>query len=204
MSQAVVIVHGLFMSPLAMKVLEKRLQDLGYETYNFGYPSRQYTHRTLERLHALCCSIKADEIYFLGHSMGGIVINHYLSEYTAPEQCRKVVTLGTPYNGSRIAKYFSHSAYGNLLFGHDQTEQALISGITGATQLPTGIIIGTKNIGVGFAFGIEQGDGTVSLEEASHPLATDQYYLPVSHTALIYSKRAARLADHFFKHGRFN
>ncbi len=203
MSQAVVIVHGLFMSPLVMTVLEKRLQRLGYITYNFGYPSRHYSHKTLERLHRLCCSIEEDEIYFLGHSLGGIVINHYISEYQAPAKCKRIVTLGTPYKGSRIAEYFSHTAYGNVLFGHERTKQVLIYGITKKTQLPVGVIIGTKNIGVGFAFGIEQGDGTVSLDEASLSSATDQYYLPLSHTALIYSKRAVHLTDQFFSTGHF-
>jgi pimeloyl-ACP methyl ester carboxylesterase len=203
MSKALIIVHGLYMSPLVMKVIERRFHRLGYITYNFGYPSRRYSEKTLQRLHTLCESINEDEIYFLGHSMGGIVINHYLSQFNAPEKFCKIVTLGTPYNGSRIVKYFAGTTYGELLFGHERTKEVLVSGVSQITPLPIGVIIGTKNIGVGIAFGINDGDGTVALDEATLPWATDHFYLPLSHTALIYSKRAVILADNFFRKSRF-
>lgn len=204
MSKAIIIVHGLFMSPMAMRVIELRFRQLGYDTYNFGYPSRHYSHKTLDRLHALCSSLNHDSIYFLGHSLGGIVINHYLSKYQTPKTCKGVVTLGTPYHGSAIAEYFTNTPYGELLFGYSDTSRVLITGVSESVKIPIGVIIGTKNFGFGFAFGLEKGDGTVGIEEAKFDGATDQVFLPLSHTALVYSKRAVSLAHRFFTTNSFS
>ncbi|MHA2936940.1 esterase/lipase family protein [Vibrio sp. RC27] len=203
MSKAIIIVHGLFMSPTAMRVIELRFRKLGYDTYNFGYSSRHYSHKVLDRLHALCCSLKHDNVYFLGHSLGGIVINQYLGEYQAPANCKSVVTLGTPYHGSKIAQYFSTTPYRDFLFGHDKTSQVLSNGVSEFTRLPIGVIIGTKNIGVGLAFGIERGDGTVDIKEATFDGATDQVLISLTHTALIYSKQSVKLAHSFFMSNKF-
>lgn len=146
MAKAVVIVHGLYMNAFSMKWLEKHFRQLGYNTYNFSYVTRQYSSLTLNKLHQLCTNVKEDELFFLGHSMGGLVIHQYLSTYPMQALTLKVVTLGTPYNGSVLANHLHEKHLSAWLFGQSSTKNILLKGVPDKLTFPTGSIIGTKNL----------------------------------------------------------
>ncbi|RQW64567.1 alpha/beta hydrolase [Vibrio viridaestus] len=204
MTKAVVIVHGLYMNAFTMKWVEKYFIEKGYRTYVFEYTTRQYSDLTLFKLDQLCSEIKENEILFLGHSMGGLVIHQYLSRYKLRADIIKVITLGTPYNGSTVAQHLSDKEYSDWLFGKGSTtKEILTQGIHQQLPFPTGSIIGTSNIGIGYFFGIEDGDGTVAIRDAHTRWATDEAYVNTNHMGLLYSKKAVELADSFFTNNHF-
>lgn len=204
MQKAVVIVHGLYMSPVVMKLIERRFRALGYKTYNFGYRTRQYSKLTLKRLHSFCSKITEDHVLFLGHSLGGLVICDYFLQYKPQFKSTKIVTLGTPFHGSQIVHTLANTHLAKWLFGRKNTQKILHDGLTcDLKELPVGVITGTLNVGVGLFFGIENGDGTVSHTEAYLPWATAQTTIHTNHTGLLYSHHAVRLADKFFTHNHF-
>ncbi len=203
MAKAVVIVHGLYMNAFMMKWLEKHFRLLGYNTYNFNYVTRQYSPLTLNKLHQFCSQIKEDELLFLGHSMGGLVIHQYLSAYPVQASTLKVVTLGTPYNGSVLAQHLNEKNLSSWLFGKESTKKVLLEGVPDNLLFPTGSIIGTKNFGIGRLFGITEGDGTVSYQDVHANWVTDEAIINTNHFGLLYSKKAVELADSFFTDNHF-
>ena len=46
---------------------------------------------------------QSDQVDLVGHSMGGLVIRAYLTEDSARAKIRRVVTLGSPHGGSKLA-----------------------------------------------------------------------------------------------------
>lgn len=204
MAKSVVIVHGLFMNTLTMRWLEKNFRRLGYHTYNFSYTTRHYSPLTLHKLHQFCQKIPDQPLLFLGHSMGGLVIHQYLKTYLPDRQNIKVVTLGTPFNGSTVARHLSETSFSKLLFGKDSTQDILTGGIKSKIgHVATGSIIGTRNVGIGRFFGIPEGDGTVSYQDVHINWALDEALIHANHFGLLRSKKAVQLADSFFKHGHF-
>ena len=81
--KAVVVLHGLGRSRASMDSLCQYLREKGgYEVFNVEYPSTQYDmaeharslRHIIDNLHGI------EEINFVGHSMGNIVIRHYLGD----------------------------------------------------------------------------------------------------------------------------
>ncbi|MCE0495647.1 PGAP1-like alpha/beta domain-containing protein [Vibrio salinus] len=204
MKKTVIIVHGLYMNALMMKWLENRLRRMGYNTRNFNYTTRNYSPLTLHKLHQFRKDIKDEELLFLGHSMGGLVIHQYLTYYNITNKEIKIVTLGTPFNGSTLARLMSDKMYSSWLFGKESTEDILTSGIIRRSNINTGCIIGTRNYGLGRIFNkLQDGDGTVTYKDAHANWATDETFVRSSHMGLLMSPKVIKLTDRFFKFSHF-
>jgi len=67
------------------------------------------------------------------------------------------------------------------------------------------VLAGTAPLGLGRLFGTLPGanDGVVTVEETAVPGMTERITLPLGHSQLIFSARAARLVETFLKEGRF-
>ena len=101
MSKSLILVHGLFMKPLVMKFLEWHFKKLGYTTYQFAHPSREFSETTLHSLTALIDSMTTDECYMVGHSMGGLIAKQVLQEHAL--------------DGSIVSKRWGWSLWGHLI-----------------------------------------------------------------------------------------
>lgn len=197
----VVVVHGFLMKSPVMGVLGSRLAAQGYTPLYFNYRTLHFDRqRTLSRLEKLCEGL--DEVYFVGHSMGGLVIRQFLQDKT-DDKFKAVVTLGTPHKSSRFAQVIYNSGM-NSLFGlnehsglistlHEWNNKVIkIGSIAG--QSPRGLFSLYQKIKREKSFGH---DGTVFIEETIGNF-DDHLVVDVSHTGLVYSSDVARQVGYFF------
>ena len=147
--EAVVIVHGIWMHDIVMRLLGKRLRAAGYRTYFFNYSSRSHDVRdeAPRFLQWLESRVSEPRVHFVAHSLGGLVVLEMLSSQHFARLGR-VVTLGSPLNGSAVAQRLNRSRFGRWLLGG-----ALDVLCRGAPRLPVGIvvgsIVGTVPVGLG-------------------------------------------------------
>lgn len=109
----IVMVHGFMMNRSSFFAMYWRLRRHGYRNL---YPINlrpllapiAAQARTLERLLAMVsASADGKKVVAIGHSQGGIVLR-YLTTTSGPSNLEKLVTLGSPHQGTRMA----HFGYG--------------------------------------------------------------------------------------------
>lgn len=206
MSEKVFLVHGIFMHGYIMQYIQRQLQKRGYVVYCFSYRS---VRRSLSDNAALFIDFvenhreDGDICHFVGHSLGGLLIRH---AYALSPECfsGKVVTLGTPHNGSEVAKRVVSDLHEQIIGG---AFEGALDGQLPPWQglVPLGSIAGDKCIGLGTVFNSleKPNDGTVTVKETQLTRQTDHIILPLSHTAMVYSSRAVKQVDYFLSHGKF-
>lgn len=212
------LVHGLHMHGRYMYALSKRLERAGFATHAISYKSVHEpiaTHSRKIHKYLLNHHNVNTPIYLVGHSLGGLVIRHFLVNY--PQwQIARCVTLGTPHQGSICANY------ANRLLP-PLVRKAYPDALDGNCPLPPdgvafGVIAGNRPLGLGlpllswhnfrhFRTPDERKnrphDGTVYVFESILPNATDYLLLPVNHTGLIFDKNVAGQVVHFLQFGQF-
>lgn len=200
------LIHGLFMHGNLMKYMALQLQKFDYEVHVFSYKSvgnrlQDNATQLIDFVHKYQAT--GDTCHFVGHSLGGLLIR--LAYEQAPHCFTgRIVTLGTPHNGSLVAHRVANDIHAAILGGsYGKALDGDLPPWQGTVEL--GSIAGTKCIGIGMALpDLEKpNDGTVSVAETQLPKQTDTVNLPLSHTALIYSSRAVAQVDAFLCNGRF-
>lgn len=201
----VVLIHGLWFREQWLRVLGRRLEAAGFQVKGFSYKTtRVPLEASAARLHELCVRDFPRGVHLVGHSLGGLLILRMLlaEGWTAPGN---VLMLGTPLNGSAVARRALHWPGAATLLG-----KATSPLTTGQGAWPEdrciGMIAGNKPVGLGvLAGGLEKPhDGTVAVVETRHPRLTAHIELPVTHTGMIFSPLVARQATGFLTRGRFN
>ena len=199
-----ILVHGLWYGSWSLRALSRRLCRYGFKTSHFAYPATAASlGANAGSLYEFASTAKTDELHFLGHSLGGLVILRMMSE-TPDLPPGRIVLLGSPLGGSVVARRMRNLPGSETLLGAARTTLE-----AGYSRLPkdreTGLIAGSMGVGLGFFMGGTggPGDGTIALREASIPGLQDRVVLPVSHSGLLYSGQVARHAANFLETGRF-
>lgn len=204
--EKIFLIHGLFMHGVVMQFMQRQLQRRGYEVVVFSYRS---VYRPLaDNADALVDFVKqhsddSESKHFVGHSLGGLLIR--LAYERAPQLFNgRIVTIGTPHNGSEVAERVAKSLHNAVLGG--AFKEALDGDLPpwqGEVQL--GSIAGSKSIGIAMAMPDLPcpNDGTVTVAETRLAGQTDHASVTLSHTAMLYSKRVVNLTDAFLQHGHF-
>lgn len=198
----VLLVHGLWMLPLAMRRFAAGLQEHGYDTAILGYRS------ILGSTEAAVRSVRdrlrgGPSTHVVGHSLGGLMALEALRAEPALPVAR-VACLGTPLCGSRAAKVMSRRVLTTLYLGRSA---ALLR--AGCPVLPPGVevgmLAGSRPHGLGALAARFEGvhDGTVELEETRVPGLADHRVIDASHTGLLFSDEAVRQVAGFLETGRF-
>ena len=206
MKEAVILVHGIWSNGIDLWRLRRKLTQAGYHCHAFNYHVWQAPPALLARkLYDKVCKVEADVIHFVGHSYGGIILMHLFDQYDEQQKAGRIVLLGSPVNGSTVAKRLSHNTMTRWVLGHSTNR-----GIAG--ELPEwkggqdiGVIAGTRPLGVGvLAGGPERPhDGTVLVEETRLKNATDFITLRVSHSGMLISAAVAVEVISFLRSGHF-
>lgn len=208
----VVLLHGLWRSPLSMKAMQWGLEEAGYQVVNLNYPSAFYpvtqlTDTVVEEGLTACARLYPERVNFVTHSLGGILVRLYLSRHKVPNLGR-VVMLGPPNNGSQMADYigslpilqnFMPPVVAQLGTSPDSVPRRL-----GRVNFSLGVIAGTNNY-TPFIPGQPEGpsDGTVAVAETLVPGMSDFIEMPVGHTMMMWDDEVIAQTIYFLRHGRF-
>ncbi|MCG7973388.1 MAG: alpha/beta hydrolase, partial [Candidatus Thiodiazotropha taylori] len=97
--EVVVLLHGLARSNMAMWRLKQRLEEAGFHVETIGYASLNRTSQQIiqeisQQINHCCRSID-NQVHFVGHSLGGLLIRAYLVD-NRPDNLGRVVLIGTP------------------------------------------------------------------------------------------------------------
>ena len=206
----VVLQHGLWRSSWSLSRLERALVAHGYTVLNPGYPStgariEQHAARLHDEIEAWFAAHGGDaELAFVGHSMGGLVIEEYLRRADArvPACC---VYVATPHHGSVLCDVRKNWWLFRLLMGSQAALQLSPGDPLAQQPVPhaerSGVIVG--NLGAGNAAIPGDDDGTVAVGEAELAGAADSVTLPLGHTAIAASDATILQVLRFLKERHF-
>ncbi len=206
--KAVILVHGIIRSSKSFRGMQQRLKQAGYHVVGFDYPSTRvtiddaadYLHRTIQSLEGI------EEINFVVHSMGGLVVRSYLGKHR-DERIGRMVMIGVPNLGARLADHLKGVYLFKTIYG--PAGQQLVSDPAGfVSKLSTpdfefAIISGGRGNIRGYNPMIPgDDDGTVSVSNTRLPGATDFVVVPGIHSFLMNDSQVVDCTTRFLSTGR--
>jgi uncharacterized alpha/beta hydrolase family protein len=212
-TECVITLHGMGRTANSMNTLAKSLQKENYLVYNIDYPSRT---KTIEELAEAvvkqgldyCEKHQAEKIYFVTHSLGGLLVRYYFSKYST-EKLARVVMLGPPNKGSQVADNLQSWDIFKSINGPAgqqlSTQADSFCNKLPAANFEVGIIAGTKTFNPILSLMLPNpDDGKVTLENTKVEGMKDFVALPVTHTFMMKNKKVIGQVIHFLKNGQFN
>jgi pimeloyl-ACP methyl ester carboxylesterase len=202
----VILVHGLWMISLVMRPLARRLKHCGLHPALFDYHSLRNTLHANAR--ALVQTVRRQPegcVHLVGHSLGGLVILQALQDEPALIEGR-VVLLGSPVNGSTVARRLYRQPLSRRLVGRGAEGRLVLGGGGWHGSQQVGVIAGTRALGIGHVLGGLAGpsDGTVTVAETRLAGCTDTLEVNTTHTGLLVSHAVALAVCRFLREGRFS
>ena len=82
-----------------------------------SYSIQDFTQILANKVEEVLTATDCNKVDLVGHSMGGLVIRSYLAEESAKTRVRRVVTLGSPHAGSKLAVFGVRTAMKEMLPG---------------------------------------------------------------------------------------
>lgn len=204
--KTVILVHGFGLLGLEMIPLALRLRRKGYDVMRFTYSSWfSSIPEIATQLREFIESRAIQSAHLVGFSLGGLVIFELKRRH--PQSCHggRIVTIGTPHNGSAAAKRIMNLPLGKYLIG------AALSSVCrdGVPAVPacsqSASIAGTRSCK--FISGLLKittpNDMILSVHEVFVPNMGNHLEEPLDHLTLAVSGRVANHVDMFLKSGRF-
>jgi alpha/beta hydrolase family protein len=193
------------MNGLESFLLRDRLTAAGFDPSVFRYPSM---HASLAEVNAaLAARLRsfAGTVHLVGHSLGGVVVLETL-EREGELPPGRIVLLGSPVQGSRVARSIAAWSLGPQLLGPLAVAELAREHRREWKQCrDVGIIAGCRSVGLGRLIAVlpQPNDGTICVDETRLPGATVHLVQDVSHTGMLVSRSIASLVCEFLGTGRF-
>ena len=207
----VVLIHGFCRGAENMQFWKKSLSS---EYSNIITPDLPTTYSSFEQcLEVLTLEIAAAEpgkykqLYFAGHSMGGLLARAYLQKFQ-PANAAKLVCVGTPHLGSKLADIALRFPGAGRIWRplhalKTSARQFVVSPDIPGLQI--GVIIGLNNAHwPGKLFLSDKADGLVESFSAHADDAESVAYTQVPHDPMQYDLKIAQLIKEFFRSGEFS
>ena len=206
--KCLIVLHGLARTKYSMSSIEDYFKAKNYSVFNKAYPS---TKKKIEDLSSVvgegisdCQGIGATEIYFVTHSMGGILVRHYFQNKTVDPKIKAVVMLAPPNHGSEIVDAFKNKAWFKWYNGPAGvqlgTDSESLPNTLKPIKIPVGIITGNVSSDPWFSYLFDgPNDGKVSVESAKLKEMKAMLIVPQGHTFIMNADRVHKDTQHFFE-----
>ena len=212
-SACVFLLHGMGRSSRSMNKMARRLADQGYVVNNLGYPS---TKADIEAINDDVLAPAVDRcrknhpgvpIHFVTHSLGGIVVRHYLQTHNLPQGSR-VIMLSPPNQGSEIADLLKNFfLYRRIMGPAGQqlgTDEDSVPNRLGPVAVPVGVITGDRSLEPWFSIKIPgPDDGKVSVARARLEEMADFRVVHRTHGFIMNAPEVIEQTVYFIENGRF-
>ncbi len=110
----IVLVHGIVDNRTVFAVLRRGLRRRGFgciRSFSYG-PHTTDVRETAARfgsyVEKVCDETGSDQVYVVGHSLGGLIARYYAQCIDPSDRVRTLVTLGSPHHGTHAARFFPH------------------------------------------------------------------------------------------------
>lgn len=206
--KAVIAIHGIVRSSKSFAPMTDQLKQAGYDVYGFDYPSTQvqipeaaeYLQSCIESLDGV------EEINFVVHSMGGLVVRAWHGLHH-DDRVHRMVMLGVPNKGAEMADLVKRNFLFRVIYG--PAGQQLVTDPKGLIPtLPTpafdfAVVAGGRGDDRGFNPLIEgDDDGTVRVASARLEGAADFATVKCLHSFLMRDADVCDMTVRFLKEGK--
>lgn len=216
--RAVVTLHGLGRSRDAMHVHGEhiaRCLDATWINVSYASSRRSLDEHAQSLARVLSHLEGIDEIHFVCHSLGNLVVRRYLGEASLSEprwktdsRIKRMVMLGPPNNGAQFARLFKDNKLFGLVTGPSGKQLALppeeVSKRLATPAFEFGIIAGSCGE-AGRSNPVVAGDDDliVAVDETRLAGASDFLVVTSWHGAMLLDERVCESAARFLKEGYF-
>ncbi len=214
--RVVLVLHGLIRTRSAMLPLANFLSEHmnSAEVVALSYPS---TRANVAQHAAALAKVvenlgpEVTQIDFVAHSLGNIVIRHYLADSIqrrggVDPRLHRMVMIAPPNGGSLRAMEWSRNPLFKLVMGNPGQELSVrweqLQQHLATPPFEFAVIAGAKGDGIGWKSYLPgDDDGCVSVSTTRLPGAADFVTLPVKHTFIMNDQRVQEAAARFLEHG---
>lgn len=209
-NECVILLHGLARSSSSMNPVARFLNKKGYEVINVNYPS---TNAPIEKLASefIDLGIKKCEgfkkIHFVTHSMGGILVRHYMKNKSHPKNLGHVVMLAPPNKGSELVNALKDIPGYDWWNGPSGRQLGIdpdsVPNRLGPVAFSLGVVAGDRKTVLFSRFINGPNDGKVSVESSKVLGMSDHVTVHSSHTFIMRSPKVKNHILSFLKKGKF-
>ena len=187
------------------------LSKLNYRVYNLGYPSQSLPiEKQAEYIGNQIAKYKIDEfenLDFVTHSLGGIVLRYFL-KFNKLANLGRVVMLAPPNQGLVLDDIFQKNPFYKWLIGpagnQIGTNRGSIPKSLGPVDYPVGIIAGNRSINPVFSPLLPgPDDGRISVTNTKLAGMADFIEVPYIHPLIMNYRLVIQQTIHFLQQGCF-